>query len=66
MMVCSLRSNFTTTTKNSIVSLAIIFMYVDNNETTLMGFYLDVKWHNCVHTYLYILIPWLNSLTIAY
>ena len=47
MMVCSLRSNFTTTTKNSIVSLAIIFMYVDNNETTLMGFYLDVKWIKC-------------------
>ena len=45
MMVCSLRSNFTTTTKNSIVSLAI---YVDINETTLMEFYLDVRWINCV------------------
>ena len=29
--------------ENSIVSLAIIFMYVDINETTLLGFYLDVK-----------------------
>ena len=45
MMVCSLRSNFTTTTKNSIVSLAI---YVDINETTLMGFYVDIKWINFV------------------
>ena len=39
--------------ENSIVSLAIIFMYVDINETTLMGFYLDVKWIKCVDTYVY-------------
>ena len=28
-------------------------IYVDINETTLMGFYLDVKWIKCVDTYVY-------------
>ena len=30
MMVCSLRSNFTTTTKNSIVSLAIVHRFLSH------------------------------------